>query len=460
MFDMPMMRTRDTGSTLTMTLVFVVMFAVVFAALAGLVSRTYHESVLQAQDETAFQVAEAGLNYARWRLAHNPDDYAPAERQLVDQFAGVLGTYSLTFATPYPGSTLVAITSVGKTKSQPARQVTLRARYAQPSLARYASITNDDVWYGSLINGMVHANGGIRMDGSSSSLMTSARETYACQPKHGCSSPYQTKPGIWGTGTKAELWEYPVVPVDYNALSKDLLVIKEAAVGLGTYYGPSGAYGYQIVFNSNNTYTISRVTNKTGVIRSCMYQPNWQCGYFSHDVSTTANAQTAPVPANGVIYIEDTVWVRGDIRSRVTLAAGVFPDQPATNSDIILNGNISYGGVRDASRVFGAVAQRHVLIPYSGAPSTMQLDGAFVAQKGSFHRRYYPSGPHQLKESLTRYGMVASNGVPGTAWISGGQIVSGFKKGSGTWDPHLLYNPPPYFPTSGQYEFISWEEEQ
>jgi len=448
------------GSMLTLTLVFLLIFGLLFVSLAGLVSRTYHESVLQAQDETAFQVAEAGLNFARWRLAHDPDDFSAATRNLNDQFAGLLGTYDLTFVQPLAGSSVVEITAVGRTASRPTRTVTLRARYGQPSLARYAAITAGDVWYGGALNGPVHANGGIRMDGSSDSSVTSAQETYACQPIHGCSAPWQTKPGVWGAGTKSELWEFPVTPVDYNALTADLLDMKEAAQASHTYYGPLSEPGYQIIFNSNNTYTISKVKTKGPLVQSCMYQPTWQCENSSYDVNQLTTIETKSVPSNGVIFVEDTLWVKGDIRDRVAVAAGVFPDQPATNVDIIPNGSLSYGGVHDGSRVFAAVAQRHILIPWSGAEDNMTLEGAYVAQKGSFHRRYYPTDPHRLKTSLTRYGMVASNGVPVTAWLSGNSVVSGFQSSNASYDSHLQYAPPPYFPTSGQFDFISWEEKQ
>lgn len=453
-------RFAQSGSTLTMTLVFLVMFTVIFVSLAGLVSRTYHQSLLQAQDETAFQVAEAGLNFARWRLAHNPEDFSAVSRELADQFGGALGTYDVTFVQPIAGNTIVYITSVGQTVSQPSRRVTLSARYGQPSLARYASITNGDVWYGGAINGAAHSNGGIRMDGQSNSLMTSSKATYPCQPVHGCSSPWQTKPGIWGGGTKSELWEFPVAPIDYNALTIDLLSMKEAAIAADTYYGPTNRPGYQIVFNANNTYTISEVRTKGPNVESCMYSPTWKCEKSSYDVNQLTAIETRPVPANGVIFVEDTLWVKGDIRSRITVAAGAFPDQTATNVDIITNGSITYGGVHDGTRAFAAVAQRHILLPWSSVPDAMVLEGAFVAQKGSFHRRYYSHNPHRLKTSLTRYGMVASNGVPATAWVNNGAVVSGFQQGSSTWDSHMLYGPPPYFPTSGQYEFISWEEHQ
>jgi Tfp pilus assembly protein PilX len=449
------------GGILIMTMVFISMFLVIFVALSGLLNRSYHESVLQAQDELAFQIAEAGLNYARWRLAHDPTNFDEETKNVTDQFAGTVGSYELTFDTPVPGSTVVVITSVGQTAAQPSRNITLQARYGIPSLARYAYITNSDVYYAAEIHGVIHANGGVRMDGQSDSIVQSAQATYLCKPIHGC-NPQQTRPGVWGTGQIQSLWEFPVAPVDYASLTQDLANMKTAAQASNTYYGQSGAFGYQIVFNANSTYSIYRVTQKTAAINSCDYDANgtWSCGNFSHDVQTQVLLETKAVPAGGVIYTEDTLWVRGDIRGAVTVAAGRFPDSPATNVDIIVNGNISYGGVHDGSRVFGAIAQRHLLIPYSGAPATLTLEGAFMAQKGKFGRRYYNSGSHRLKTSITVYGMVGSNQVPGTSWVSGGTVVSGYQQKVQTYDANLLYGPPPYFPTNGQYEFISWEQVQ
>jgi hypothetical protein len=442
-----------------MTLVFVTMFVVIFMALTGFVTRLYHQAVLQTQDEIAFQVAEAGLNYGRWRLAHDEDNFTPETKIISDQFAGELGSYAVTFEPVVPGSTLVIITSVGQTQAQPLRTVTLQARYGKPSLARYTAVINNDVWYRSELHGPVHANGGIRMDGTSDSIVESAQATYQCQPFHGC-SPAQSRPGVWGTGQDQNLWEFPVPPVDYNALTTDLLAVRDVAQANGTYYGLSGVFGYQLQFNDNNTYSIYQVTAKGPNIWSSTNETGWQ--FTSHDVGTTVLVETRPVPSGGVIFVEDMLWLKGDIRDRVTVAAGRFPDTPATNVDIILNGDISYGGVRDGTRVLGAIAQRHMLIPWSGAENNLDLEGAFIAQKGKFHRRYYQNccgtQAHALKASLSRFGMVGSNLVPATAYVSGSTVVSGYQQSVSYYDPNLLYLPPPYFPTSGQYQFVSWEE--
>lgn len=453
---------RGRGSVLIMTLVFVAMFVAIFLALSGLVNRTYHQSVLQSHDELAFQIAEAGLNYARWRLAHASTDFSQETRDVTDQFAGVLGRYALTFETPLAGSSTVLITSAGTTQALPERTVQLRARYALPSLARYSYVTNSDVYFAAEMHGPLHANGGIRMDGQSDSVVASAQETYTCQPIHGC-NPAQSKPGIWGTGEEKALWQYPVPPVDYASLTLDLAAMKTAAQASNTYYPASGVFGYQLVFNANNTYSIYRVTQKAPAVYSCEYNSNnnWSCGSFSHDVQAQALVETKAVPAGGVLYIEDQAWVRGDIRDRVTVAAGRFPDNPATNVDVIVNGSISYGGVKDGTRAFGVIAQRHILIPWSGAQDTLFMDGAYLAQKGKFGRRYYNccgAGAHRLKTRIEIYGMIGSSQVPGTTWTSGGVVVSGYQQKVQYYDPNLRYDPPPYFPTTGQYEFISWEQ--
>ncbi len=447
---------HQSGGILIMTVVFVMMLGIMFMSLSGITNLQYHQGGLTAQDETAFQIAEAGLNFARWRLAHSPTNFTSTTQEVTDQLKGLLGTYTLTFTAPIQGSTVVKISSVGHTTNAPARDVTLEATYGRPSLAIYAALTNDDVWYKSTITGAVHSNGGIRMDGVSDSSMTSAKATYVCLPNHGCSN--ETKPGVWGTGVNSALWQFPVASVDYSGLTVDLLSMKTAAQAAGTYFGSSGSYGYHLVFNSGNTYSLYRVTAKTAVISSYATNTGWQ--NLSHDIATQSFLSSGTVPANGIMYFEDTLWVNGDISSRVTVATGRFPDTPSTNADIIINGNISYGGVRDGTRVFGAVAQGNILIPYSAAPANLQIDGAYVAQHGRFGRRHYTTGSHVLKTNISRYGMIASNLVPVTAWSSGSTVISGYQTGNSAYDPNLLYGPPPFFPTSGQYQFLSWTQKE
>ena len=50
---------------------------------------------------------------------------------------------------------------------------------------------------------------------------------------------------------------------------------------------------------------------------------------------------------------------------------------------------------------------------------------------------------------------------PEFRWVNGaGATVSGFNTNVTTYDHHLVYYPPPYFPVMGDYDFISWEEKE
>ena len=448
---------KQSGGILIMTVVLLGMFTIMFASLANVTSLQYQQGGLAAQDETAFQIAEAGLNFARWRLSHEPENFSSITQDVTDPLAGVLGSYTLTFVAPDEGSTVVTISSVGHTANAPVRDVTLEATYGIPSLSQFVILSHSDAWYDGEIHGRVHSNGGIRMDGVSDSVMTSAKETYTCQDFHGCHN--QTKPGIWGDGSDSSLWQFPVPPVDYEGLTIDLLTMKEASQTAGTYLAPSGAQGYHIVFNANDTYSVYRVDTKTDVVRSYFEETGWE--WMSHDIATETLVSTSAVPDEGIIYVEDTLWVQGDIRSRIAIATGRFPDTPSTNTDLIINGNISYGGVTDGTRMLGAVAQGNVLIPYSAAPDVLQMDGAYIAQNGRFGRRYYSSGAYKLRASITRFGMVGSNLTPITAWAdSNSPVHSGYEQSTATYDPNLLYAPPPFFPTSGEYQFLSWSRKE
>jgi hypothetical protein len=79
------------------------------------------------------------------------------------------------------------------------------------------------------------------------------------------------------------------------------------------------------------------------------------------------------------------------------------------------------------------------------------------------HYNYHgcKQGNPQTKNELIIYGAVISNLV--SYWNfgggGGGNPTSGFVKRTITYDATLYYDPPPYFPSSGTIEMISWSEE-
>jgi len=84
-----------------------------------------------------------------------------------------------------------------------------------------------------------------------------------------------------------------------------------------------------------------------------------------------------------------------------------------------------------------------------------------MAQKGKVIRHGYfnwcGGTTGALKNSLTINGSIIN--YYKSYWNYGAPPTSGFTTRTINFDSHVLYAPPPYFPTTGEYEFISWIEE-
>jgi hypothetical protein len=96
----------------------------------------------------------------------------------------------------------------------------------------------------------------------------------------------------------------------------------------------------------------------------------------------------------------------------------------------------------------------------SGAPTTMQIDAVMMAgssatSDGSFYVENYnsktPTGTLKVMGGIIQ----KARGPVGT--ISGGSIATGYAKDY-YYDPRLADNPPPHFPTTGNYDRISWRK--
>lgn len=510
---MPTIRKKQ-GSLLVIVVIFGFIMILSLTAISSLLVTEHRLLRQKIAKEDALQVAEAGLNYYRWRLAHNDDDLsAITEQAYYGPSGNLIGYYSVTTETTetasygarvtichkpgtpaertaiipisalsahlahgdYEGNCgttsssntgVIAITAVGWTDDYPNIQRTIKARYSKPSLAQYAFATNSNVWFGDTesLSGLVHSNGGIRMDGTCDSRMTSIKETYICGEEHGCAAAGEDKPGIWGTGIDAQLWDYPVTDsVDFDVITVDLDTIKTAANASGEYFEPSTKYGYLITFSDNGTFDVRKVTK--------LENPVWSYNgtawvYDSISYKNTSNVGTYNIPSNGLIFVEDNVWIEGIIDGRATLAAARLPDADYEDANIYIQNDLTYA-TRDGVTVLGLIAQNDIAIPlYS--EDNLVIDAALLAQKGHVFRNCYgdgcyedlPSSSYDIRNSIQIYGTIISNGVWTFSWVNyaGGPVISGYTTTQTTYDPYLLYAPPPSFPAEDEYEFISWEE--
>lgn len=162
-------------------------------------------------------------------------------------------------------------------------------------------------------------------------------------------------------------------------------------------------------------------------------------------------------PANGVIYVNGKAQVEGVVRGQLTIGC---------SGDIEIMDNITY--YTDpridptSTDLLGLVAERNVYM--DGDPSGPNYDAAdetvmaaIMALNTSWTVENYNQGTPRGK--LIVYGGIIQKqrGPVGTFYSSTGQVATGYEKDY-TFDPRLMDNPPPAFPTTGQIEKISWAE--
>jgi hypothetical protein len=466
----------QSGSTLIFSIVVIFIFSLVMLSTlsyATIQLKTLRGAVARQQ---AFQIAEAGVSYYLWHLAHFPNDFkdgtntaGPYVHNYIDKdLQKTIGVFSLDITAPPTGSTVVIIKSTGYTLDSPNIKRTITARYGIPSLAKFGFLSNSDAWIGNTenISGEFKTNGGVRFDGTGNAPISSAKSTYLCTATFGC-SPSATKPGVWGSAPTSTqvFWSAGVPNTDFSGIVSDFATIKTNAQLGGIYLPPSSASGYSIVFKSNGKLDIYKVTS----LRS--HVTGYDVNNVAHNEDLDYNNRSLVsgysninMPSNGLIFVEDKVWVEGMVYGRAIVAAAKFPYAPATAPSILIPNSICYsscGGGRDTTSALGLVAQQDILLTYF-SPSDMEIDAAMIAQNGSTQHYVFTQTctPRANKNSLTIFGTIASYGIWTWSWFGNGcgnTTLSGYANTNTIYDSNLLYAPPPSFPlTTDGYQQISW----
>jgi len=90
------------------------------------------------------------------------------------------------------------------------------------------------------------------------------------------------------------------------------------------------------------------------------------------------------------------------------------------------------------------------------APSTVEVDGAALAQNG----HVWSASTAPVKTLITYYGAIASYDYWTWSFVNGsGTTTSGYNTTSTQFDSHLIYAPPPQYPTTGNYSILNWREQ-
>lgn len=469
------------GSIIASTLLTTMIAFTVILGLGGLAANNVINAKYQEERELAFQIAEAGIDYYRWHLAHSPEDYqdgttttGPYIHDFEDKNGDVVGTFTLEITPPATNTTAVVIKSTGKVSSNTSISRTIETKLAIPSIAKYAVSCNSNIRFGegTEIYGMIHSNGGIRFDGLTHNIITSAKYSY--------NDPDHTGKDEWGVHThlspvdplpddtfaeRTDIFEagrlVAVPAIDFAGITADFAKLKTSAQNNGIYLADSGELGYHFVLKTNDSVDIYKVTKMVSRPPGCtntINQDDW--GVWSIDQETFVENKSFPI--NGIVFAEDDVWMSGQINTAyITIAAARLPYDPSDKAHIIINNDLLYTNY-DGKDVIGLIAQGDITV---GMVSELDLriDAAMIAQTGRVGRFYYkqPSWwgsrcqPYHVRDKITLYGSIATHDRYGFAYTDD----TGYAERIIIYDSNLLYNYPPGFPlTSDQYETVYWKE--
>lgn len=473
------------GSALAYILVILFVTTIILVSLLGYISSQITFSLNRVEKEKSFQVAEAGIFFYRWYLAHETAGKTAQEISAFWQGSpyGVdtpyeadwegIGKYSLVVTRPNPGSTIVNVVSTGWSYKDPDLKRTITVRFRRSSWSEYVFLSNSFMNFGgeAEVWGKVHSNDGIRFDGIAHNTVSSLLPRFNAPAGYGGSGMefgVYTYSGTndpaapsypWPLGTvpnRPDVFmggrSFPVPEVSFTGVMTDLANMKtEALAGRGKYFNGDGL-GRHIILKGDGTYDVCTVRSTSGGhdIRS-------NNGYLRNSGIGSCNSCSGlclsnhPIINDGVIFVENDVWVEGTVNDkRVTIVAANLSGG-GDKKDIyigISNSNLRYSSY-DCDNMLGLVAQQDVLV-LNDCPSDFIVDAALIAQTGLVGIESGMGG----KYALTFNGAIASYKQP---YFQSG--ASGFSNRTYNFNNNLLYCPPPYFPTGTDYSIDLWEEQ-
>lgn len=437
------------GIALVSALILLAVLSMIFLSMIQYVSTTVRFSLYESRNETALNIAEAGIHFYRWYIAHQLDGLNADQVQAfwestspypygvdapyVADFEG-LGEYSITVTPPQTGSTSVIIESTGSSYTDSQLERTIRVRLRRPAWSEFVILSDSDLDLpdGTETFGPIHSNGGVRFDGVAHNSISSAVSTY----DYGGSE----KPGVWtswfgeyNTNMASNVFSggkgVGVGEEDFDATLVNFQLMYEEADDIGLAYGKQGQ-GHQVVLDYDEVdiyrLTGAAVNKKNGTVK---------------DSKKKVVALNVPLPDIGVIYVGKNVWVEGVLGTGKQLSiVTIHSGNP--HGTVFLSDDITYEDYTSGT-ILGLVAINDIEI-VKNSDTNLRVDAVMLAHGGGVYRTDTSS-----KNQLDIYGAIVTNT---------GFDVNGYSTVNLIYDTNLLYNAPPFFPSSGEYELDLWEE--
>ena len=492
------------GTALVYVLAVLAAATVLFAGtIQFVVSHVKYNTTLEPRTQ-ALHVAEAGIYFYRWYLAHNvegktatqieafwnnnplgvddngdgdcddPDtvdgDGDGTEAYVVDykdDNDNIVGQYKICVTPPELYSTVLYVKSTGSASSSGINQErTISARLRKPSWSEFAILGNNMIRLsaGTEVFGPMHVNGGFHFDGTAHNIVTSSIETYYDSD----SDVSGTRPGVWAAAVPgsdnsvdsddSEHFlagkQYPVVSQDFNSVTANFDEMRSEAVSNNLYFNNSYRGRYIVLdaatkkmdiykvqsYNWNYTPTLKRTCTGWGWWGSC----------------TTDPPEVKDIPSTGVIYVEDNVWIQGTVPSNTKLTIAANDPRGSVTPKIFIGDEDIYYEDYTSDTVLGLAAEGDIsVIRYDDSldDNVLHIDAVLLSQKGRIGRDHFSSW-NDTRDTIELYGAIATNTRMGFGYTDG----TGFQTRKLIFDNNLLYSPPPLFPTGNTYAIDLWDE--
>ncbi len=483
---------KRSGSMLVLVIVANSLFLVMVLGAISVALLQQKLNIRKVARTQALHVAEAGVNYYRWVLYHDHEeycnkktcigapDYGPYGPYAYTDSAGenIIGYYELYITPPeLYGSTIVNIKSIGWVAAYPQIKRFIEVQCGIPSWSNYSTLCDSFIRFGegTEVWGPLHSNSGIRFDGVAHNIITSYLLEYN-DPDHTGPDEYGVHTHVYTAGTydpdEVSDGSNPPNPPDYTGDSKNPFLAGRSfptsqpisfnllgnyatttyveAQSNGIILPNSGDEGYHIILTpvpgiQNDILTIKIVNSITA---QCWSNSAWQ---DTDKITNETNFISTTTPPNGIIFIEDNIWVDGQIDGdRLTILAFNNP-----TTDIIINNDLIYTDYEGLDAI-GLIAERNINIGLF-SENDLRIDAALIAKEGRIGRNHFNSGCDETyydRDTITVYGALATKNRYGFAWTDG----SGYDNRNIIFDSNLIFSPPPHYPTTGEYTFISWKE--
>ncbi|MFA6383145.1 MAG: pilus assembly PilX N-terminal domain-containing protein [Parcubacteria group bacterium] len=504
------------GSAVAYALVMTAVVSILLVSMISYIVMQLKFSFNRVEREKAFQVAEAGVYYYRWYLAHATDGMDAQQLKTFWQDSSTLGvtgdytadfndsetgdklgSYSVHLDPPGANSTIATITVTGESVKTPDVQRAVRVRFRRPSWSEYIFLSNSFMNFGDQaeVFGKVHSNNGIRFDGLAHNTVSSLLPSFD-DPTHGGSDlslgvhTHESAAAVeddapsypWPDGTvpnRPDIFEggrqFPVPEVSFAGISADFINMKaEAEAGSGKYFNSDGV-GRRINIKTDGTYDICTV-NSANPNHSISNYKGIITGASGSYSGTNGDACTV----SSCCALADCPHIQGSKPARgkcVSLNNYNIVD----NGVIFVEDNVWFEGSLNNRRVTVAAADLSGgnadiyigISDYDIRLADYNCDNmlGLVAQKDILVLNDCPSDftvDAALLAQTGKVGIVTGMGGKYALTFNGAIAsflqpyfksgVSGFEGRVYNFNNQLLYCPPPYFPTGTEYSIDQWEE--